>query len=136
MDRRRLHSDRVGRNTPHDPIWVTPSRRFGTNPLGRCAKRLRSDQDLRLTRPVRVTTLRRLQPNTRKVEEEPSFQSRTETDSTRKMVHIAKTRSDNEAENPKEPPPKPVMWAWWRWTIVAVTETQGEEDRPHGTLCQ
>ena len=63
---------------------------------------LRSDRDLKNTRPVRVTSLRRLQPNTSKVEQEASFRSRTETDSTRKGDLIAKTRSDNEAENPKE----------------------------------
>ena len=82
--RRSLRPDRVRRNTPHDPIRVTPSRRLATNPKGRCAKSLRSDRDLRQTRPVRVTSLRRLQPNTRKVEEEPLSQSRTETDSTPK----------------------------------------------------
>ena len=49
---------------------------------------------------------------------------------------MANTRRDNEAENPKEPLLKPVMQTGWRWTIVAVAETQGEEDRPLGTLGQ
>ena len=125
MDRRSRRTDRVRRNTPHDPIRVTPSRRHGTNPKGRCAKSLRSDRELRQTRPVRVTSSRRLQPNARKAEEEPSSRSRTETDLTRKDGHIAKRRRDNEAEKPKEPQPKPVMRTGWRWTIVAVVENPG-----------
>ena len=125
MDRRSRRTDRVRRNTPHDPIRVTPSRRHCTNPQGRCAKSLRSDRELRQTRPDRVTSSRRLQPNTRKAEEEPSTRSRTDTDTTRKGGHIEKTRRDNEAENPKEPQPKPVMQTWWRRMIVAVVENPG-----------
>ena len=55
-------------------------------------------------RPDRVTPSRRLEPYTRKVEEEPSFRSRTETDSTRKGDPIAKTYSETRSREPAGTP--------------------------------
>ena len=76
------HPTRNGR--PHRES-KTPTTRVGAQ------KSLRSDRDLGQPRPDRVTPSRRLQPYTRKVEEEPSFRSGTETDSTQKGDPIAKT---------------------------------------------
>ena len=86
-------------------------------------KSLRFDRDLRQTRPDRVTSSRRLQPNTRKVEEESSFRSRTETDSTRKGDLIAKTRCETEAESPKE----------LRFTTLGGQMVEAQEHTPEPT---
>ena len=87
-----LRSDRGRIKEPLDPKWVTPSRRPDTNHKGRCAKQVFISIEIwNKPRPDRVTPSRRLEAYTRKVEQEPSIRSRTETDPTRKGDPIAKT---------------------------------------------
>ena len=77
---------------PLDPKWVTPSRRPDTNHKGRCAKQVFVSIEIwNKPRPDRVSPSRSLEAYTRKVEQEPSIRSRTETDPTQKGDPIAKT---------------------------------------------